>query len=195
MNTFEEVVEAKGHLIDSGIMSQILDRVIEHKCTFEIEKFLVGKTNDDYSLARIKIQSHSSESLKELLDILVPLGCYLAEEQDARIEPALGSGRVPDDFYSSTNYRTYVRLVDGQVSWRGQKLPRAAVEISSGGSVILRLSDGKHSIFGNGSLSKRLSKGKGMAESIQLPKYSYVGTGLPLEVDVSMIFGRPSFPR
>jgi len=95
MNTFEEVVEAKGHLIDSGIMSQILDRVIEHKCTFEIEKFLVGKTNDDYSLARIKIQSHSSESLKELLDILVPLGCYLAEEQDARIEPALGSGRVP----------------------------------------------------------------------------------------------------
>src|SRR5207249_9933903 len=110
MNTFEEVVEAKGHLIDSGIMSQILDRVIEHKCTFEIEKFLVGKTNDDYSLARIKIQSPSSESLQELLDVLVPLGCYLAEEQDARTEPAVGSGRVPDDFYSTTNYRTYVRL-------------------------------------------------------------------------------------
>src|SRR5204863_8685956 len=105
MNTFEEVVEAKGHLIDSGIMSQILDRVIEHKCTFEIEKFLVGKTNDVYSLARIKIQSPSSESLKELLDVLVPLGCYLAEEQDARIEPALGAGRVAGDFYATTNYR------------------------------------------------------------------------------------------
>ncbi len=110
MDAFEQVVEAKGHLIDSGIMSRILDRIIEQKCTFEIERFVVGKTNDDHSVARIKIQSPSSESLKELLDVLVPLGCYLAEEKDARIESALGNARVPDDFYSTTNYRTYIRL-------------------------------------------------------------------------------------
>ena len=140
MNTFEEVVEAKGHLIDSGIMSQILDRVIEHKCTFEIEKFLVGKTNDDYSLARIKIQSHSSESLKELLDILVPLGCYLAEEQDARIEPALGSGRVPDDFYSSTNYRTYVRLSGNWKLVQEQRMD-AVIRVDSDGPRCAKLRD------------------------------------------------------
>jgi len=110
MNAFEQVVEAKGHLIDSGIMSRILDRIIEQKCAFEIERFDVGRTNDDQSVARIKIQSTSSESLKELLDVLVPLGCYLAEEQDARLETALGDARVPDDFYSTTNYRTYIRL-------------------------------------------------------------------------------------
>jgi len=107
---FEQVVEAKGHLIDSGIMSQILDRIIEQKCAFEIEKFEVGKTNDDQSVARIKIQSPSRESLKELLDVLVPLGCYLAEEADARLGRAPGDDQVPDDFYSTTNYRTYVRL-------------------------------------------------------------------------------------
>ena len=33
-------------------MSQILDRIIEQKCAFEIEKFEVGKTNDDQSVAR-----------------------------------------------------------------------------------------------------------------------------------------------
>ena len=110
MAAFEQVVEAKGHLIDSGIMSQILDRIIEQKCAFEIEKFEVGKTNDDQSVARIKIQSPSRESLKELLDVLVPLGCYLAEEADARLGRAPGDGQVPDDFYSTTNYRTYVRL-------------------------------------------------------------------------------------
>jgi lysine-ketoglutarate reductase/saccharopine dehydrogenase-like protein (TIGR00300 family) len=107
---FEQVVEAKGHLIDSGIMSQILDRIIEQKCAFEIEKFTVGKTNDDQSVARIKIRSASLDSLKELLSLLVPLGCYLAEERDARLARAPGDSRVPDDFYSTTNYRTHVRL-------------------------------------------------------------------------------------
>ena len=91
-------------------MSRILDRIIEQKCAFEIERFEVGRTNDDQSVARIKIQSTNSESLKELLDVLVPLGCYLAEEQDARLETALGDARVPDDFYSTTNYRTCIRL-------------------------------------------------------------------------------------
>lgn len=109
MAVFEQVVEAKGHLIDSGIMSQILDRIIEQKCTFEIEKFDVGKTNDDESVARIKILSSSTDSLKELLDVLVPLGCYLAEDKDARLSAALGDHWVPDDFYSTTNYRTFIR--------------------------------------------------------------------------------------
>jgi len=109
MSAFEQVVEAKGHLIDSGIMSRILDRIIEQKCAFEIEKFDVGRTNDDHSVARIKIQAPSSESLKELLDVLVPLGCYLADAQDVRIEHAPGNARVPDDFYSTTNYRTFIR--------------------------------------------------------------------------------------
>jgi lysine-ketoglutarate reductase/saccharopine dehydrogenase-like protein (TIGR00300 family) len=109
MSAFEQVVEAKGHLIDSGIMSRILDRIIEQKCAFDIEKFDVGRTNDDQSVARIRIQAPSSESLKELLDLLVPLGCYLADAQDVRIEPAPGNARVPDDFYSTTNYRTFIR--------------------------------------------------------------------------------------
>jgi lysine-ketoglutarate reductase/saccharopine dehydrogenase-like protein (TIGR00300 family) len=109
MAAFEQVVEAKGHLIDSGIMSRILDRIIEQKCTFEIEKFEVGKTNDDESLARLKIQSSSNDSLKELLNVLVPLGCYLPEDKDASLAPALGSGCVPEDFYSTTNYRTFIR--------------------------------------------------------------------------------------
>jgi len=115
MAAFEQTVEARGHLIDSGIMSLILDRIIEGKCTFEIQRFEVGKTNDDESRARIRIHSPNIETLEELLDVLVPLGCYLAEEQDASVAPALGTGRVPDDFYSTTNYHTYIHH---QGEWR-----------------------------------------------------------------------------
>ncbi len=110
MTAFEQTVEAKGHLIDSGIMSLILDRIIEGKCKFQIEKFVVGKTNDDESFTRIKIHSSDIKSLENTLDVLVPLGCYLAAEEDASLAPATGPAQVPDDFYSTTNYRTFVRI-------------------------------------------------------------------------------------
>jgi lysine-ketoglutarate reductase/saccharopine dehydrogenase-like protein (TIGR00300 family) len=109
MTAFEQTVEARGHLIDSGIMSMILDRIIEGKCAFKIERFTVGKTNEDESVTRIKIQSSSKEALETLLDVLVPLGCYLTKEEDAHILPAPGKAQVPDDFYSTTNHRTYIR--------------------------------------------------------------------------------------
>ena len=109
MQAFEQTVEARGHLIDSGIMSSILDRIIEGGCSFEIEEFRVGKTNEDFSLARLRIRSPNVEALNDLLDSLVPLGCYLAGEEDVRLAPAPGTARVPDDFYSTTNYRTFVR--------------------------------------------------------------------------------------
>jgi lysine-ketoglutarate reductase/saccharopine dehydrogenase-like protein (TIGR00300 family) len=115
MAAFEQTVEARGHLIDSGIMSLILDWIIEGKCTFEIQRFDVGKTNVDESRARIRIHSPNIQTLEDLLDVLVPLGCYLAEEQDASVARALGTARVPDDFYSTTNYHTYIRH---QGEWR-----------------------------------------------------------------------------
>ena len=90
MAAFEQVVEAKGHLIDSGIMTHILDRIIEGQCTFKIERFTVGRTNEEESTTLIRIQSQSKESLEELLDVLVPLGCYLTQEEDARTAAAHG---------------------------------------------------------------------------------------------------------
>jgi len=110
MAAFEQTVEARGHLIDSGIMSRILDRIIEGKCSFKIEEFAVGKTNEDESFARIKIQSPDPDSLRGTLDVLVPLGCYLAREEDVSLAPAPGPRQVPDDFYSTTNYRTFIRV-------------------------------------------------------------------------------------
>jgi lysine-ketoglutarate reductase/saccharopine dehydrogenase-like protein (TIGR00300 family) len=137
---FEQTVEAKGHLIDSGLMSQILDRIIESKCTFHIEKFEVGKTNEDESYTRIRVQSPDTETLDELLDILVPLGCYLAESEDAHVAPALGTGQVPEDFYSTTNYRTYVRLCGDWKLVQDQRMD-AVILIDSGGPRCVKLRD------------------------------------------------------
>ena len=40
---FQEVVEAEGHLIDSHIMENIFDKVVEYHGRFEVEQFRIGK--------------------------------------------------------------------------------------------------------------------------------------------------------
>ena len=140
MTAFEQTVEARGHLIDSGIMSRILDRIIEGKCTFVIETFEVGKTNEDESRARIRIRSADVESLEELLDALVPLGCYLPEEKDARVARSPGSGLVPDDFYSTTNYRTYIMHGGEWKLVRDQRMD-AVIRIEPDGPCCVKLRD------------------------------------------------------
>jgi hypothetical protein len=42
---FQEVVEAEGHLIDSHVMEQIFDKVVEYNGRFEVEQFRIGRTN------------------------------------------------------------------------------------------------------------------------------------------------------
>jgi hypothetical protein len=44
-----DTIEAQGHLIDSGLLSAIFDKIIEHKAAYEILKFDIGRTNDDVS--------------------------------------------------------------------------------------------------------------------------------------------------
>jgi len=140
MAVFEQTVEAKGHLIDSGIMSQILDSIIEGKCTFSIEKFIVGKTNDEESIARIKIQSRDIEALSQILDVLVPLGCYLAQEEDAHLVTAPGTSCVPDDFYSTTNYRTFIRQAGDWQLVADQRMD-AVIRVDSDGPRCVKLRD------------------------------------------------------
>ncbi len=140
MTGFEQVVEAKGHLIDSGIMSLILDRIIEGKCSFKIERFTVGKTNEDESVTRIRIQSASREALEELLDILVPLGCYLTREEDARTASAPGDAQVPEDFYSTTNHRTYIRREGAWLPVSDQRMD-AVIHVDDDGARCVKLRD------------------------------------------------------
>ena len=51
-----ETIEAQGHLIDSGLLSSIFDKIIEHKASYEVLTFTIGRTNDDAS--RIRMRDH-----------------------------------------------------------------------------------------------------------------------------------------
>ena len=54
---FEEVVEAEGHLIDSHLMEQIFDKVVESNGRFEVEQFRIGRTNGEPSYLRLRLEA------------------------------------------------------------------------------------------------------------------------------------------
>src|SRR6266545_3339775 len=105
-----DTIEAEGHLIDSGHLSAIFDKIIEYRAQYEILKFDIGRTNDDASRIEMRITATDAHQLDELLQQLTTWGCHPVSERDALVKPAEKDCCVPDDFYSTTNHRTQVRV-------------------------------------------------------------------------------------
>ena len=109
-----EVLEAEGHLVDSQILNRIFDKVIEHGGSFDVQRFEIGRTNEDFSHLTIKVTARGEAQLQALVEDLIPLGCHPARVQNAVLRPAPKDRCAPPEFYSTTNYRTHVRVPQGE---------------------------------------------------------------------------------
>jgi lysine-ketoglutarate reductase/saccharopine dehydrogenase-like protein (TIGR00300 family) len=122
-----EVVEASGHLIDSGILNGIFDTVIRHNASFEVVRFTIGKTNDEPSLLRMRVTADTEEAVRTIVENLVPLGCLIVSKQDVMTRVADLDGCAPADFYSTTNHETHVRRGGKWLPVAGQRMDAAIV--------------------------------------------------------------------
>ena len=107
-----ETVEVTGHLMDSGILSRILDDIRDYGGDYVIETFDVGHEAHDPSSARITVRADDVASLQRLLMRLQTRGVNQLEIGEAATAEAEQTGVLPDGFYSTTNLETRVR-VDG----------------------------------------------------------------------------------
>jgi lysine-ketoglutarate reductase/saccharopine dehydrogenase-like protein (TIGR00300 family) len=139
MNVYE-IVEAEGHLIDSHIMERIFDTVVEYEGRFEVEAFHIGKTNSDPSRLRLKVETESRDVMDQLLGQLLGLGCVPAESGDADTRIVERDTCAPEDFYSTTNHRTLVRVNNVWREVAGQRMD-AMIVLSADGPVCRRLRD------------------------------------------------------
>ncbi len=122
-----EIVEAEGHLVDSQILSNIMDRVIECGAVYEVIDFKLGRTNDEFSQLQMRVVAPTREILDKTLEELVELGCYQAKIIDATLKPAPEDHVAPDDFYSTTNHRTYVRIGGAWVEVAKQRMDAVVI--------------------------------------------------------------------
>jgi lysine-ketoglutarate reductase/saccharopine dehydrogenase-like protein (TIGR00300 family) len=121
-------------------MEQIFDTVVEYNGRFEVEDFHIGRTNADPSRLRLKIEAASQAEMDALLGQLIGLGCAPADTGDAQSKRVERDRCAPEDFYSTTNHRTLVRIGGQWVEVRNQRMD-AMVVLDPDGPRCSRLRD------------------------------------------------------
>ena len=137
---FSEIIDAEGHLIDSGDLQAILTTVVEQGATYEILHFDVGRTNADASRLSMRVATESQESLDHLLSTLSTFGCYVKGAPDAVVRENDIAGAAPVDFYSTTNHQTQVLLGGTWVTVASQRMD-AAIVVEGGRAFCRKLRD------------------------------------------------------
>ncbi len=103
-------IEVRGHIVDSLLLPKILDRILQMGGTFEIHECTIGVRRSDPSYARIGVHADSPEALDAIIGDLVEHGAAPVDTADARVVPADVATAFPENFYSTTNQQTQVRL-------------------------------------------------------------------------------------
>jgi lysine-ketoglutarate reductase/saccharopine dehydrogenase-like protein (TIGR00300 family) len=122
----EETVTMEGHLIDSDILRRAFNRIVEEGGDFEVLDMHVGKSNADPSRATLAVKAQDPAAVDRILEGLSYLG-FATLVGDASFAPAEADGILPDEFYSTTNFDTLVRLSGRWTEVRDQKMDCAIV--------------------------------------------------------------------
>ncbi len=107
---FVEEVELQGHIIDSLLLPKVLDEILTHGGTYVVKDIKFGQRQVDPSHARIEVRASSAQTLREVLDVIHDHGAVPIATADCQSEVADMDGAFPEGFYSTTNFRTQVRL-------------------------------------------------------------------------------------
>src|SRR5215218_4760241 len=101
--------------MDSGVLAKVLDDVLEYGGDYRIDRLDLGRLHEDESTARITVSGNDHEHLDRILMRIQIHGVNKVDPGQAVTKPAPSDGVFPDDFYSTTNLRTLVRLDEGWI--------------------------------------------------------------------------------
>jgi lysine-ketoglutarate reductase/saccharopine dehydrogenase-like protein (TIGR00300 family) len=119
---FVEEVELEGHIIDSLLLPKVLDEILTHGGSYEMKEIRLGQRQQDPSYARIEVRSATAEGLREILDAIHDHGAVPVSSQDCTVVAADMDGAFPEGFYSTTNFRTQVRLQGDWIDVEDQEM-------------------------------------------------------------------------
>lgn len=121
-----------GHLIDSGILSSILNLIIEEGADYEIIEFRVGKTNTEESRMEIELITKTVGQRETITSKLIQHGCYEKSTAEASFIQAENNKCAPENFYSSTNHRTEVYFEKKWNAVAHQRMDAAIIKTTDG---------------------------------------------------------------
>jgi lysine-ketoglutarate reductase/saccharopine dehydrogenase-like protein (TIGR00300 family) len=119
---FVEEVELQGHIIDSLLLPKVLDEILTRGGSYELKDIRVGRRQSDASYARIEVRADTAERLQEILGQIHDHGAVAVHDRDCQIELADMDGAFPESFYSTTNFRTQIRLKSEWIDVEDQEM-------------------------------------------------------------------------
>jgi lysine-ketoglutarate reductase/saccharopine dehydrogenase-like protein (TIGR00300 family) len=131
---FVEEVEIQGHIIDSLILPKVLDEILTHGGSYVLKDIRIGQRQTDPSFARIEVRAPSAAVLEDVLDTIHDHGAVPVTAQDCTVVPADMDGAFPENFYSTTSFRTQVRLGGEWVEVEDQEMDCGILVDPEGGA-------------------------------------------------------------
>src|SRR3989475_8493804 len=103
----------QGHIIDSMMLPQVMDLVMDLGGNFTVEELKVGQHKTDPSICRMGVYTNTAELLDRIVQRARALGATAEHEQPVRVDKVPHEGGFPEGFYSTSNLPTEV-LVDSR---------------------------------------------------------------------------------
>ena len=124
---FERVLEVRGHLIDSMILTRIFDKIMDLKGDFNVLEFKIGKRKNELSYARLMVHGKNKKHLDQLLATLYIEGAQPVVIEEVLIKPAPEDMVMPSDFYSTTNNSTQIYYSNEWIDVRNMMMDKCIV--------------------------------------------------------------------
>jgi lysine-ketoglutarate reductase/saccharopine dehydrogenase-like protein (TIGR00300 family) len=107
---YKTEIELTGHLIDTQLLSRVIDEITDLGGEFEVLDTTIGKTRDDVSWARLEVRASSCDKLDRIVKAAVALGAVTVDAEEVKLGEVKKDGVCPEGFYSSTNLETFVNV-------------------------------------------------------------------------------------
>lgn len=130
----------KGHLIDSGLLSDALEAVQAAGATYRVLRLDIGTHRWDESQLELEVTSPDEPGFERVRADLMSLGLSETATEDAVLAEVESDGVAPDGFYSTTNLATEVRI-DGSWVCVGKQRMDATVVVHDRQAQCIKLRD------------------------------------------------------
>ncbi len=146
------LVEARGHLIDAGVLGRALDAVTGAGGSYHVVSFDIGRTREESSHVVLEVRASGKQALDCILENLGALGFSQPQAEDVALTSVRRAGVAPEGFYSTTNLPTRVRVAG---RWRAVDRQRmdAVIVIDGKRAHCVKLRDlerGQRVVMGHG---------------------------------------------
>lgn len=99
----------EGHLLDEQTLTKVFSIFDQHQIKFQVKRFRIGEAANETSLIELILSAIDQDVLDHALQLCEPYGARFTME-DAKLAKAEQDGVLPEDFYSTTNFTTEVRV-------------------------------------------------------------------------------------